>query len=167
MASHNQFQWSLQPLIICANVLGIPINVSRSNKRIVLLVTLVGCGIIASNLVLNGPRGIDVSRLDWMQDVAKFNNPWAYFKVNPFGIIKLVKIISEMIFFCYVPVLHLTLTAMFLRSHQWKKFVVFLDTIQREMKLSQEFHRKCRMRCFLGVFYLILVRTFNKNCLSK
>ena len=160
----KKFEWSLQPLSVCLKFVGIPIRFSNKSKpttsrfMIVSLVTILGCCIIAANVIINGPRGIEVVRLKWMENIQNYQSPFLYFKENPFGIIKLVKIIYDMIFFCYVPFIHATFLISILFDGSWKKLILILEKINREMKLSEEFHRNCRKQCLMVLFvYIILV----------
>ena len=86
-----------------------------------------------------------------------YDSPFQYLKQNPFAIVKLFAIIADMAFFCYVPFIHVTFIVMVLFDPNWKKLVTILSKIQREMKLDNEFHRKCRKICFLALFQLFVV----------
>ena len=124
---------------------------------VAILVSNFGCFIIGANFALNGQRGIEIDQLDFMKEVEEFDSPYTYFKFNSYGLIKLVKLISEMIFFCYVPIIHVVFIATILFDPNWKKLFFLLEKIQREMTLRDEFHRKCRRHCFLALISLCVV----------
>ena len=156
---NNQFQSSLKPLTLCLGLVGIPFNF-RSNRSA--LKCILGLIIIGANFGLNGPRGIDISQLKFMEDINLFESPFTYLQFNPFSIVKLVKIISEMIFFCYVPFIHFVFIATVLMDPNWKKLIGLLEKIQLEMKLSDSFHLKCRLHCLIALFSLLAVsRLYN------
>ena len=164
-SSDDTFDWSLKPLVIFFKFFGFPLNFSNSRptnqpkiRILKIAVPIVfGLCLVTANLVVNGPRGIEIFRLKFMEDVKNFDSPYVYFKTNPFGIVKLVKIISEMIFFCYVPFIHVTFIASILFDRNWKKLVGIFKEIQNEMKLSEEFYRNCRRKCYMALFLLALV----------
>ena len=156
--NRNEFQWSLKPLSTCLKFVGVPLNFSSTKinagsvKFVVIFVV-----IVMANLSINGPRGVEVIQLDFMKQVRNFDSPHLYFKANPFGLIKLVRVISGMIFFCYVPVIHFAFMTTVLCHPSWKKLIVLLEKIQMEMKLDEKFHKKCRRQCYLALVYLLVV----------
>ena len=156
----NNFDFSLKPLTICLKFLGIPLNFTKkgtSAKIIAILVSLFGCCIIGANFDLNSQRGIEIDQLDFMKKVQEFDSPYLYFEKNSFGLIKLIKTISEMIFFCYVPFIHAVFIVTILFDPNWKKLIGLLEKIQREIKLDKEFHRKCQRHCFAALISLSIV----------
>ena len=160
----NNFDWSVKPLTIFLKFLGIPLNLTKKQswpKIDAIFVSVFGCCIIGANFALNGQRGIEIDQLDFMKEVQNFESPFLYFKKNPHGLIKLVKLISEMIFFCYVPFIHVVFICTVLFDSNWKTLNVLLEKIQRKMKLDEEFHRKVRWHCFGALIFLFLVR---KKC---
>ena len=166
----KQFDWSFKPLTLFLKFLGIPLNFSsNSNRKTTICVSLLGCFIILANLVLNGPRGLEIKRFQWMQEISKFESPFLYFKAHPYGVIKLVKIMSDMIFFSYVPTIHIIFSmSAVLWSRNWTELILMLSTIQQKLKLSKEFYRKCHRQCIFAMFLLTLVqiiifKTFHFN----
>ena len=161
MADNNQhFQWSFKPLVFSLRLVGIPFNVSDDRKpyrTVLILVPLFGFGIILANLLINGPRGFESGSLKWMNDIQNFNSSYTYLKINSFGIVKLVKIISNNIFFCYVPFLHLTFVLMLLFGRNWDELMFTLHKIEEKMKLNKEFYSKLHKRCIGALFLLIVV----------
>ena len=152
------FDFSLNPLKTCLQFAGIPLNWSAKKKTNTVVKTLVLLvAIITANLFTNGPRGIEISRFEFMEQREKYDSSFIYLKINPYGIIKLVTIISDMAFFCYVPFIHVTFVATVLFDPNWKKLIGLLDKIQRELKLDEKFHRKCRRICFVALFQLAIV----------
>ena len=157
----KQFQWSLNPLVLSMNGVGFFLNFSEKplSRNTRAMIFLLGCCIILANFIINGPRGIEISNLEWMEDVKNYESPFAYFKKNPFGIVRLVRNISDMIFFCYVPIIHFAFMATTLLDPNWKQLMLFIQVIQQKMKLSEEFYQKCRRQCYVGLF-LLLVASF-------
>ena len=155
----KQFQWSLNPLVISMNGVGFFLNFSEKplSRKTRAMIFLLGCCIILANFIINGPRGIEISNLEWMEDVKNYESPFAYFKKNPFGIVRLVRNISDMIFFCYVPFIHVVFILTVLFDCNWKKLIFFLEKIQRKMKLDEEFHRRVRRHCFAALISLFFV----------
>ena len=155
----NNFDWSLQPLTLCLKFLGIPLNFTKkgtSPNIVAILVSIFGFCIIGANF-FNGQRGIEIDQLEFMKKVHEFDSPFLYFKKNMYGLIKLVKLISEMIFFCYIPFIHFVFILTVLFDPNWKKLIGLLKKIQRKMKLDAEFHRKCRRHCFAALIFLSVV----------
>ena len=154
----NRFQWSLKPLTVGLIFVGIPLNVllTKRSKLFSSIVALLGSVIVSSNFFFNGSRGIEMAQLKFMEDTKLFESSFVYFRFNSFGLIKLVKVISEMIFFCYVPIIHIAFMLSVLFDPNWKKLISLLDKIQMEMKLDEEFHGKCRRQCFMILFMLFI-----------
>ena len=163
------FLWSLEPLTKSLHCLGIPLTFRNGppHKVFIVLVSLLGCGIILANLVINGPRCFESGSFKWMDDIQNFDSPFTYFERNPFGIVKLLKIISDMVFFLYVPFMHTAFVATLLFDQNWKKLLVILEKIRHEMKLNDEFYKKCRRQCYWGIFILILVLIAILTCISR
>ena len=161
----KSFDWSLKPLTIFLKFLGIPLNFTKegaSHKIVAIFVSFFGLCIIGSNFAFNSQRGIEIDQLDFMKEVQNFESPFLYFKKNPHGLIKLVKLISEMIFFCYVPFIHAVFILVVLLDPNWKKLIGLLEKVQKKMKLDEEFHRKCRRHCFAAFISLFVVS--KRNC---
>ena len=154
----NKFQWSLKPLTSCLQFFGIPLNVSgRPRRTFRIFVTLLGFCIILINLIINGPRGFEPGSLKWMESIQDFDSPYTYFKANSFGLIRLVKIVSQAFLFCYVPFLHLVFVCMILFGSNWAELIVILQKIQQTMKLNEEFHRKLFKKCIATLCLLAVV----------
>ena len=150
----KDFDWSLSPLSICLQFSGIPLNWSTKKNRWPkkLFPFCLILAIIVTNVIINGPRGIEISRFKFMEVVYddKFESPFVYLKENPFAIVKLVTIIADMAFFCYVPFIHVTFVAMVLFDPSWKRMIETLDKIQRVVSLNEEFYKKMPENVFLG-----------------
>ena len=146
-------------MTICLKFLGIPLSFIKKgdSSKIVVIMSLFGCCIIGANFVLNGQRGLEIDQLEFMKEVQNFDSPYTYFKKNPYGLIKLIKYISEMIFFCYVPFIHVVFMLTILLDPNWRKLIGLLDKIQRKMKLDDEFYRKVRWHCQAALISLFLV----------
>ena len=160
----RNFDWSLKPLTVCLAFFGIPLNFNKkgmSPKIVAIFVSIFGCCIIGANFFFNGQRGLEIEQLEFMKEVQNFESPYTYFKFNPYGLIKLIKYISEMIFFCYVPFIHFVFIATVLFDPNWKKLIGLLEKIQRKVELDDEFYRKCRRHCFAALITLLLVSKYN------
>ena len=153
----NSFHWSLRPLEFFLKCVGIPLSLSKKGIWPKMMIATFGLCIIGANFAFNGQRGIEIDQLDFMKEVQNFDSPFLYFKKNSFGLIKLVKLVSEMIFFCYVPFIHVVFMLTVLFDPNWKKLIILLEKIQRKMKLDEEFHRKCRRLCFAALISLFIV----------
>ena len=163
----EDFGWSLNPLTTFLQLfLGIPLSCSTiKKKKSKIKILALFAAIVVTNLFINGPRGIEISRFQFMSKIYsndKYESSYRYLKENPFGIVKLVKIIADMAFFCYVPFIHITFVATILFDPNWKKLIEILDKIQRKMKLDKEFHRKCRRMCFMALVQLSIVNINSK-----
>ena len=157
----KDFNSSLKPLSMILQFAGIPLSWSnkkiKKNPIVKIFTTAVLVAIVSANLFFNGSRGIEIRRLIFLENREYYNSSYTYLKKNQFAIVKLVGIISDMAFFCYVPFIHVTFVAMIIFDPNWKKLICLLDKIQREMKLDEEFHRKCRRICFVALFQFSIV----------
>ena len=150
---------------MCLQFVGIPLDWStkKKKKKRLLIALIILVVIVSINLFINGPRGIEIDRFKFMEKIYDENTDefkdsgFLYLKFNRFGIVKLVTIIAEIFFFCYVPFVHVTFVAMVLFDPNCKKLIGLLDKIQREMKLDEEFFRKCRKMCFFAVLQICIV----------
>ena len=158
------FDWSLYPLSVCLLFVGFPLKWSaKKQKKLTGISLVLLVAIVSANLLINGPRGIEMGRFKFMEKIHENgirqfkDSPFLFLKYNPFAIVKLVGIIADMAFFCYVPFVHVTFFAMILLNPNWKKLIGLLEKIQRDMKLDEEFHRKCRRMCVVALFHLATV----------
>ena len=162
----KDFNWSLKPLSTFLQFVGIPLNWSTKKKKknfIVKIFTIaVLVAIVSANLFVNGPRGIEISRFKFMEERDRYDSSFTYLREKQFAIVKLMTIISDMAFFCYVPFIHVTFVAMIHFDPNWKKLIGLLNKIQKEMKLDDQFHRKCRRICFAALFQLAIVSLINE-----
>ena len=157
----KDFSWSLKPLTTFLQFAGIPLTFSSTNKKKLTIIALFFLlAIVSANLFFNGPRGIEISRFQFLERRDDYESSFTYLKENQFAIVKLVGIIADMAFFCYVPFIHVSFVAMILFDPNWKKLIGLLDKIQREMKLDEEFYRKCRRICMVSLFQLAVVSRF-------
>ena len=161
----SNLHWSFNPLSMCLQFVGIPLNWAnkkKKKKKPPIKVIVVLLAIVLANFFINGSRGFEFGRFTFMEEIyyenAPFNgSPYLYLKYKPFGIVKLVGIITEMVFFSYVPFVHVTFVATILFDHNWKTLIFLLDKIQHEMKLDEQFYQKCRRICFVVLFQLAIV----------
>ena len=153
------FDGSLKPLLICLNLLGIRIP-RDSSITIAVITRFFGLLIFLSNLLINSLifRGYLYSVFqsyipEFHGDVYKFA------KSNGYSL--LCTLMLTLIIFFSAPLIHfyLIITAFFTRC--WGNLWMHLQRVEREMNLSDEFHRRCRIRCYLA-FTLFLV-TVNGN----
>ena len=92
----ENFSWSLNPLSTCLQFAGIPLKWStkKENKSTIkALIFLVA--IVTANFVINGPRGIEISRFEFMEEREFHSSSFTYLKLYPFAIVKLVGIIAD------------------------------------------------------------------------
>ena len=160
------FQWSLKPLFVLANLIGLPLNGFTRNKRrrrfsiiFKLIIPISCCFVLMGNLVINGPQKLfsfDALK-EKLRGRGHFESPFGYFKANPQGLIILVKDVMLKWFFAAVPLVHLVFFVTVLFTRKWKDVWTALDDIQKKMNLNEEFHRKCRKHCLLVILVLILV----------
>ena len=157
----NSFGWSLKPLEwIMRLTVGASIyfpNIKRSPISLS-LVFLIGCFILLSNLLINGPRGINIQNFDWMKRIQNFENHFLYFKEYPDDILQFVMDVISICFFIVLPSIQIIFL---LTRNYWSSFtrlITLLIKIKNEMKLSSQFYEKCRKRSIIALLTLILVR---------
>ena len=160
------FQWSLKPLILVGNLVGLPLNVAgtEGNRRRIadvirlVLVASFCCFILVANLGLNGRNLLDFKYLKRkLGNISGFDSPYEYFKANPQGLITLVRDLTNKWFFAAVPCIHFTFMAKLLLTRNWTDLWTIILRIQNKMKLDGTFHRKCRKHCIGAILYLVVV----------
>ena len=157
----NTFDWSLKPLTLWMRFnLGCNLNVSkRTNNAVRFTVPLLGFFYFFFNLVVNGPCGL-------FSESAKFDETKKNRIENQFGINLMTKREIVLLFsdvikfstFLSVSLIHLIFMSNVFLTSCWNDFWSILQRIQRKMKLDEEFHRKVRRHCLVGILLLILVR---------
>ena len=161
----SAFQWSLKPLFLLGNMIGVPINVSISNTRKSLIsairflvIASFCCFVLVANLVNNGTKLINFKNLKIQSgNTDAFESPFIYFLANPQGLIVFVKDLMAKWFFASVPLVHLIFLISVMFSNNWADFFATLNKVQTNMKLGTKFHIKCRNHCLSAILLLILV----------
>ena len=156
------FEWSLKPLAFCTKIfVGYPFRISNKNtsKTIFrsLIIYLLGFVIFVSNLLINGPRGINVNNFNWMRKRLDYTSPYIFFREFPDAMLQFVVDATTIIFFVTVPTIHFIFIITVTFSQKWTDLLSVLQEIQNEMKLDEEFHRKCRRYCIFALLLLFLV----------
>ena len=158
----NSFNWNLKLVEWIARfTIGAPIGLNKSiysSLPIFLIVLFLGCFIFFANLLINGPRGINISNFEWMKETQKFESSFLYFKMYPDAILQFVMDFTNTCFFLAIPLIHIVFLITILWSHKWKDLVFKLKLIQQEMKLSDKFHKKCRQCSIVALLIGILVQ---------
>ena len=161
----KSFGWSLKPTELMARfAIGAPIEfIEKSFKPVDLISFLLGFFIFLANLLINGPRTINASNFDWMENIKYFESPFLYFKDYPDTILQLVMDVTSICFFVAVPLIHFIFLITILWSPEWKDLLSKLQIIQQEMKLSKKFHKIGRQRSTVALLIGILVICFKNS----
>ena len=162
MQDKRNFDWSLKPILWSMKILaGAPIGIVRAKSKRSLaasfIIILLGFAIHISNICINGPRVLNPNRFFWMKEIQNFDSPFSFFRDFPDALLQFVIDITTVVFFFTIPVIHLFFFFTTLLSRKWIDLASALKKIQNEMKLSKEFHRKCRKLCFIALYLLFLV----------
>ena len=159
------FQWSLKPLLLIGNLIGLPFDVPESKRRrrfpdavrIVLVATFC-CSVLMANLGINGSKLYDFRKLKQkLGNIDQFDSGFSYFMAKPTGLVILVKDLLKRWFFVAVPLVHLLFSVIILLPRNWTDLWTILETIQRKMKLDAKFHRTCRKFCLVALLFLFAV----------
>ena len=161
---NNIFDWSLKPLDFCARIfVGIPLDFGITNQSslptfLQIAFLLLAILNIILNLLINGPRGIDIANFEWMEKIKEYDSPFIYFRENPDYLLQLVIDTTSIIFYLTVPLMHLVFLVTVFLSRKWRDLVEILQEIQNEVELNKEFHQKCRRRCIIALLLSFLVK---------
>ena len=157
MGPGSGFEWSFKPYFLCAKFfIGAPLGLNI-NKTESFFVFLLGCFILLLNLVINGPRGIDVTKFEWMENIQFFYNGWLYFERFPDALLQFVTDVTFALFFISISLIPFVFLILVLLSRRWANLAKHLKKMHNEMNLSVEFYQKCRRRCLLVLFIIVLV----------
>lgn len=166
--NHVGWDWSLKPLSICMQLVGInligPSSYSAKNVAMVnfLILTLLGVAIFLLNLVTNGPRLLYLFRFDFIESTKGCEiSPWACTSLSPELLIKLVYHVARILLVSFMPIIHIVF-ALSTFSPNWRNLWATLNEIQLKINLNAEFHKTCRKKCLLAMLFLLLVLMFNK-----
>ena len=131
----NSLGWSLKPTELIARfAVGAPIEFNgKTFKPNYLIFLIFGLFNFLSNLLINGPRTINVSNFDWMKETQKYDSPFLYFKKRPDAILQLVMDVTSICFFVAIPLIHLIFLITILWSYNWKHLIFQLRSIHHEM----------------------------------
>ena len=160
---NDSFEWSLKPLELITRVsVGSAVFIKKIISSVAQrwICLLFGCIILLANILINGPRVIDISKFHSFEEIEKFDGWTAYFDKHPDGLIQFVLDISSMSIFAatfLIPIIFLV-TALF--SNTWSQLILTLSFIEIEMNLGAQFHKKIRNCCIFVFIILILVWLF-------
>ena len=163
MPNEYDFSWSFKPLVYFIRaVAGVPLHFSKKASNLTILILIfIGCCIFILNLIINGPRGIDIFKFDYMEAKEQYDSPYHYFHDYPDAILQLVIDISSILYFITVPLIDITFLVIVAWNRKWNRLVSTLKKIQDELKLDAVFHGNCRRVCVIAILLLFLV------CISK
>lgn len=177
LIKHN-FDWSLKPLTGLMKFTG-GINlqtfeISKSNSVIKhVLFAALAAFVIVSNIVIN--RSCVKTRLYALDDslwtmYPLSDSPWANFFINPRELLNFTRFYSALVFFCFVPAMHLIFFIIVLLSQRWKCLIDTFQCIHHRMKMAERFYRKCRRLCsFLMLVFVLVNELFRRfvKCLNN
>ena len=157
-----RFDWSLKPLFVyMKSTSGINLNVIGNRRNAVgFLFPIFGLLAIFCNLAINGPCAFQINKKDQDWGFRKHHRHESPFKVaesDQYSMLRIVSSVCRMGFFSAMPLVHLTFMAYVFLTKNWKHLMVALDSINHTMKLSKEFHQKCRRHCYAVIFLFVLV----------
>ena len=159
--SKSSFFWSLKPLLFFAKVfVGVPLDFSHFSKtppKIRQFLFIFGYLILMWNLLINGPRGINIANFAWMDKRKNYRSPFIFFKDNSDALLQFVVDSTTIIFFTTVPLIQFIFLTTITWSRKWADLISTLKVIANEMKLSKSFYRKCRTSSLIALFVLLLV----------
>ena len=159
----HSFDWSLAPLKwVTRFTVGASIDFVNEKKRpsisTRLIFVLLGCFALFSNLLINGPRGINISNFDWMTRIQNFESPYLYFKEDPDALLQFVLDVTSICFFVAIPLMQIIFLASALFGNDSNQSIHNLMLIQKHFKLSSKFYQKSRNLCIVALLVLFLVK---------
>ena len=168
MERMNSFSWALNPLLCVTTMFaGCPLSFTRnrfrSSKSFVGFIFLcLSFFILVSHLIINGPRGIDITKFEWMDKLLYkslyITSHVFFFKRYPDAMLQLVVDCTSIMFFAAVSLIHLVFIVVIFLRQSWTGLVRSLKAIENEMNLSKPFYQKCRRNCIIALLFLFLVR---------
>ena len=147
----------LKLLLYVTKIAGIPIYLTKTPKISSVFVSILGIFIFGSNIVINGPRGINLNNFKWMKKIQHFDSPMEFFKKEPDAMLQFVVDSTTICFFITGSVIHIIFIGTILLSQKWKNLAHGLKAIQKEMNLSEALFRNFQKLCMLHCSVLILV----------
>ena len=159
MENENSFNWSLKLLTwITRFSVGTSIDFTNNKRRCIRFsVFCIGCFILLANILINGPRGINIAKFKWMEKIQHFESPFGYFKENPDDLLQFVIDIATIALFVAVSLIQIIFLVATYLSHNWILLASNLLIIKKEMNTSLEFQRNCRNRCIISFGLAALV----------
>ena len=156
------FEWSLKPFIVSMKfVLGLDLSVSSTRNRksrSYVFFPAIGMFIIISYLSINGPCGFFSFRTLHDRNKRLYNeNPVDIAPEKSEDFFELLKDFCRMPLFLSTPIIHLFFMGNVLFTRNWKDLCFVLLKIEQEMRLGEDFHRKCRNKCLVALGLLVLV----------
>ena len=151
------FEWSLKPLdFITKFSVGFTFNVSNNTHvSIRLILFAFGCFIILMNLLINGPRGLNINSFEWVEEIQ--NNERPLFSFFPDALLQCVVDVTTTTFWVSISLIHIIFLTTVLFSRKWTDLMQSLVEIENEMQFSEEFYVKCRKHYTMALVIFLLV----------
>ena len=157
-----EFYWSLKPFNSCMKfVMGLDLSVSNKKHKPFstrLILPIIGIFIIILYLAVNGPCGFFSYRVKY--DINKKmvdENPFEIAPEKQDEFAELLRDFCRIPLFLSTPIIHLFFMGNVLLTRNWKDLCFVLLKIQKEMKLDEKFHQKCRHHCLVAIGLLLMV----------
>ena len=167
-----KFEWSLRPLTVCMTiVLGLNLDIDKKPSiAIRFLVPVLGVFVILCSLAINGPCAFQLNQKSqsFGSDLGEdYESAFQVVNIDTNSLLRIVSYVCRFGFFLAAPLVHLTFMANVLLTRNWRDLIETLRQIQKEAKLSKEFHLKCRRQCFVFIFLLFLVSIIDRIYLNR
>ena len=159
----TSFAITLKPLTIATRfTVGISLNFNEKKGFIgIRFFTLIlGFLFLISNILFNGPRGINITNFDYMKRTIERQGNlsyYLYFDRNPEMLLQFVFDATSIMFWVAIPLIQLIFFITIMMSQKWQDLVKNLRKVEKEMKLSSLVFRNCHKDCISALFLLILV----------
>ena len=156
----NSFDWGLMPLNFITKItVATPLGFTKKTKsfKAVVFFVFFGWFIFLSNILINGPRGIDKANFDWMKNIKNFDSPFTYFKHNPDALLQFVVQVTSLCFFVSLPLIQIIFLATSFFGNDSNRLISILRLIKKELKLCTEFFQRCQRHSITAILTMILV----------
>ena len=156
----TSFSWSLKPTDWIARfpIWSPLISINTTSKSVSCIFIFVGFCTWLANILINGPRGINITNFAWMNEIKKYENPLLFFKQHADAVLQFFMDVTSICFFVSIPLIQLNFPVFIhLLSNQFKNLVFQLLSIQNEFNLSETFQKTCRQRSVVALLIGILV----------
>lgn len=141
----QNFKWSLEPITVLMTFFGQEIVLDSKNKQkreaCSFLILVIGVIILVINIVINTMSFISLCNYDRKVSI---NGYVGYITTKAFQDFVVVGI-------------PLSFTVIRIFSRRWQKMLSTLESIQSDMNLSKQIHRKIRYCAFVSILFFVLV----------